>query len=117
MNYIEKFGLPLSVTQHINSQLIFNDIHIDKPTITSNIEFNSYVIHCLKSYKLSQSLVVNYMLEVFCEEFHRWEYIEFSRLDKYIKQILKETFMTKRIYKDRPNSHVNKCLVNLVINE
>ena len=71
INYIEKFGLPPNVAQHIDSQLILNDIHIDDPTIASNIEFNSYVFHYLESYQLSQSLVVNYMLEVFCEEFHR----------------------------------------------
>ena len=85
MNYIEKFGSPLSIVPHINSRLILNDIHIDDFTIASDIKLNSYVLHCLESYQLSQSLVVDYMLEVFCEKFHGWGYIEFSKLDKYIR--------------------------------
>ena len=117
MNYIEKFGLPPSVAPHIDSRLIFNDIHIDDPTIASDIELNSYVLHCLKSYQLSQSLVVDYILEVFCEEFHGWGYIEFSKLDRNIRQVLKETFMAKGIYMGRPSGHVNQRLANLVIDE
>ena len=117
MNYIEKFGLPPSVAPHINSRLILNDIHINDPTIASDIELNSYVLHCLESYQLSQSLVVDYMLEVFCEEFYGWGYTEFSRLDKYIRRVLKETFMTKRIYIGRPGGHINQCLANLIIDE
>lgn len=50
INYIEKFGLPPSVTQYINSRPIFNNIHIDDPTIASDIKLNSYVLHCLESY-------------------------------------------------------------------
>ena len=101
MNYIKKFGLPPSVTQHIDSQLILNEIHIDNPIIALDIKLNSYVFHCLKNYQLSQSLVVDSMLEVFCGEFYRWGYTKFSRLDKYIKQVLKEIFM------GRPGGHVN----------
>ena len=117
MNCIVKFGLPPSVAQHIDSRLILNDAHIDDPTIASDIEFNSYVFQCLESYQLSQSLVVNYILEVLREEFYGWGYTEFRRLDKYIRQILKETLMTKGIYMGRPGGHVNQCLANLVINE
>ena len=117
MNCIEKFGLPPSVAQHIDSRFILNDVHIDDPTIASNIELNSYVLHCLESYQLSQSLVVDYMLEVFREEFYGWGYTEFSRLDKYIRQILKEILMTKGIYIGRPGGHVNQRLANLVIDE
>ena len=40
INYIEKFGLPPSVAQHIDFQLIFNDIYIDNPKITSDIKLN-----------------------------------------------------------------------------
>ena len=31
----------------------------------------------------------------------------FNRLDKYIRQIFKETLMTKSIYIGRPGGHVN----------
>ena len=70
MNYIKKFGLSLSVAPHIGSQLILNDIHIGDPIIATDIDFNLYVFHCFENYQLSQDLVVDYKLEVFCEEFH-----------------------------------------------
>ena len=117
MNYIEKFELPLSIAQYIDFQLILNDIYIDDPKIVSDIKLNSYVFHYREDYQLSQSLVVDYILEVFCEKFHGWGYIEFSMLDKYIRQVFKKTFMAKRIYMSRPSSHVNQRLANLVINE
>ncbi len=98
MNYIEKFGLPPSVAQHIDSRLILHDVHIDEPTTASDVELNSWVLNCLESYQLSPTLVVDMMLEVFREEFHGWGYTEFSRLDRYIRRILKETFMVKGIY-------------------
>ena len=44
INYIEKPGLPPSVTQHINFRLILNDIYIDKPKIASDIKLNLYVL-------------------------------------------------------------------------
>ena len=106
MNCIKKFELPPSVTQQIDSQLIFNGVHIDNPTIASDIKFNSYVFYCLESYHFSQSLVVDYMLEIFRWEFYGWGYTEFNRLDKYIGQILKEILMTKDIYISRPGGHV-----------
>ncbi len=71
MNYIKKFGLSSSIAQYIDSWLIFNDAHIDNLTIVSDIKLNSYVFYYLESYQLSQSLVIDYMLEVFCEEFYR----------------------------------------------
>lgn len=71
INYIEKFGLLLSVAQQINSRLILIDIYIDNPRITSDIKFNSYILYCLENYQLSQNLVVNYILEVFYKEFYR----------------------------------------------
>ena len=107
LNYIAKFGLLASVAQYINSCFIFNDIHIDDPTIASDVELNSWVLNCFESYQLSQSLVVNYMLEVFRKEFHRWGYMEFSRLDQNIQRILRETFMAKGIYMGRPSGHIN----------
>ena len=37
MNYIEKFRLPPSVAPYIDFRLILDDIHIDDPTIASDI--------------------------------------------------------------------------------
>ena len=117
LSYIAKFGLPASVAQHIDFCFILNDVHIDNLTIVSNVKLNSWVLNCLESYQLSQSLVVDYMLEVFREEFHGWGYTEFSRLDQNIRRILKETLMAKGIYMGRPSGHVNQRLANLVIDE
>lgn len=39
--YITKFGLPSSIAQCINSCQIFDNIHIDDPTIDSDIELSS----------------------------------------------------------------------------
>ena len=50
MNYKKKFGLSLSITQYINSWLIFNNVYIDNPTIALDIELNLYVFYYLKSY-------------------------------------------------------------------
>lgn len=41
LNYIEKFGLPVNVAQHINYHFILNDIHIKNSTIASNVKLNS----------------------------------------------------------------------------
>ena len=117
LNCISKFGLPTSVAQHIDSRLILHDVHIDDPTIASDVELNSWVLNCLESYQLSPSLVVDLMLEVFREEFHGWGYTEFSRLDKYLRRVFKEIFMIKEIYIGRPGGHVNQRLANLVIDE
>ena len=117
LNYISKFGIPANVAQHIDSCSILHDGHIDDPITASDAELNSWVLNCLKSYQLSLNLVVNMMLEVFREEFHGRGYTEFSRLDQYIRQILKETFMAKRIYMGKPSGHINQRLANLVINE
>ena len=117
MNYIKKFRLPPSVAPYIDFWLILNDININDPTIASNIKLNLYVFHYLESYQLSQSLVIDYMPEVFCEEFYGWGYTVFSRLDKYIRRVFKETFTTKKIYMGRPGGHVNQHLTNLVINQ
>ena len=57
------------------------------------------------------------MIEIFREEFHGWGYTQFSRLDQNIRQVLKETFMTKGIYMGRSSSHINQRLANLVIDE
>ena len=117
LNYISKFGLPASVAQHIDSRLIFHDIHINNPIIALDVELNSWILNYLESYQLSSSLVIDLMLEVFCKKFHRWGYIEFSKLDWNIRRVLKETFIAKRIYIDRPSGHINQCLVNLIIDE
>ena len=55
--------------------------------------------------------------EVFYEEFQEWSYMEFSKVDQYIREALKETFMAKKIYIGRPSGHVNHRLANLVINK
>ena len=81
LSYIKKFGLPASITQQINSYLIFNNVYINNLTITSDIKLNSWVFNYLESYQLDLSLVVHIMLEVFRDEFHGWGYIEFSKLD------------------------------------
>ena len=117
LNYISKFGLPANVAHHIDSRLILHDVHIDDPTIASDVELNSRVLNCLESYQLSPSLVVDLMLEVFREEFQGWGYMEFSKLDRHIRGALKETFMAKGIYMGRPSDHVNQRLANLVIDE
>ena len=117
MNCIKKLGLPLNVAQQINSRLMLNGAYINDPIIASNIEYNFYVLHRLESYQFSQILVMNYMLEILCEEFYRCGYTELSRLDKYIRQVLKEILMTKNIYKGRPGDHINQRLANFVIDE
>ena len=117
VTYISKFGLPSSVAQHINSRLILNDIHIDDLATALDIELNSWVFNCLESYQISPGLVIYMMLEVFCKEFYGWRYTEFSRLDRHIRETLKETFMAKEIYMGTPNGHVNQRLANLVIDE
>lgn len=43
LTYISKFGLFLSVIQHINSCLILNNNHIEDLTIASDIKLNSWV--------------------------------------------------------------------------
>ena len=105
--YILKFGLPLSVAQHIDSCLILNDIHIDNPTTASDIKLNSWVLNCLESYQFRPSLVADMMLEVFCNKFYRWGYTEFSKLDRHIRGLLRDTFMAKGIYIGKPSGHVN----------
>ncbi len=57
------------------------------------------------------------MLEAFCAKFYEWQYTEFSKLDKYIRQVFKEIFMIKRIYMDKPSGHIYQYLANLVTNE
>ena len=81
LNYISKFGLPVNIAHHIDSRLIFYNIHIDNPIIASDLELNLWVFNCLESYQLSPSLVVDLILEVFCKKFQQWGYTEFSKLD------------------------------------
>ena len=118
LNYILKFGLFANVTQYINLRLILYNVYIDNSTITSDIKVNLWVFNCLESYQLSPSLIINLILEIFCEKFHKWRYIKFSRLDYNIKPVLKKTFMVKKICKSRPSDYINQCLLtNFVINE
>ncbi len=117
LSYIEKFGLPVGVAQHINSRLIFNDVYIDNPTTASDVELNSWVLNCLESYQLDPSLVVHMMLEIFREEFHGWGYTEFSKLDRHIRRALKKTLMAKGIYLDKPSGSIKQRLANLIIDD
>lgn len=71
LTYISKFGLPSSVIQYINFDLIFNKIHINNFTIVSDIKLNLWVLNWLESYQLSTSLVMHIILEVFCDKFYR----------------------------------------------
>ena len=41
LNYISKFGLPISITHYIDSRFIFYDIYINNFIIISNIKLNS----------------------------------------------------------------------------
>ena len=81
LTYLSKFGLSLSVAQHINSRLILNDIHIDDSATASDIKLNLWVRNYLEGYQLSPRLVIHMILEVFCEMFYELENTEFSRLD------------------------------------
>ena len=69
LNYISKFRLTANVAYHIDSWLIFYDVYIENLIIASDVKLNSWVLNCLESYQLSPSLVIDLMLEVFCEEF------------------------------------------------
>ena len=117
LSYLAKFGLFPNVTQHIDTCLIFHNVHIDDPTTTSDIEFNLWILMCLKNYQFSQTLVIHRMLKVFRNEFHRWGYTEFNRLDRHIRSGLKETFMARRIYISIANGHVNQRLANLITDD
>ncbi len=81
LSYLAKFGLPLSVTQHIDTRLIFHDVDIDDPTRASDIELNLWVLNYFESYQFSPNLVIHRMLKVFCDEFYGWGYTEFNKLD------------------------------------
>ena len=70
LSYLAKFGLLPIVVQHIDTRLIFHDIHIDDPTTASDIEPNLWVLIYLENYQFSQTLVIHRMLKVFCNEFH-----------------------------------------------
>ncbi len=107
LSYLAKFRLPPSIAQHIDTCLIFHDIHINDPTTASDIKLNLWVFICPESYQVSQTLVIHRMLKVFCNEFHGWGYTEFSGLDRHIRGALKETFMAKEIYIGTANDYVN----------
>lgn len=70
LNCISKFGLSTSITQYIDLHLIFHDIYIANLIIALDIKLNLWVLNCLESYQLSLSLIVNLILELFCEEFY-----------------------------------------------
>lgn len=62
-------------------------------------------------------MVIYRILEVFHDEFYRWRYMEFSKLDQHIRKAFKKTFMTKEIYIGTSNSYINQRLANIIINE
>lgn len=117
MNYIEKFGLPIGLAQYINSCFIFHDIYINDLIRTSDIELNLWVSNCFKSYQLRPTLVIYKILDVFCDEFHRWGNTKFSKLNQDIRSIFKETFMAKKNYMDTSSGYINQRLANLIINK
>lgn len=44
-------------------------------------------------------------------------YIEFCKLDNYINEVFKKTFIAKEIYMSKLSDYINKRLANLVINK
>lgn len=117
LSYLAKVGLPPSIAQHINTRLIFHDVHIDYLTTASNIELHSWVLMCLETYQFSKTLVLHRMQKLFRDKFHRWRYMKFSKLDQLCRGALKETFMPKTIYMNTGNNHVNQRLTNLISDE
>lgn len=81
LNYIAKFGLPASITQHINLCLIFYNVYINNFTLAINLKLNLWIFNCFKCYQLRLTLVVHMILEVFQDEFQKWRYIKFSKRD------------------------------------
>lgn len=65
LSYIKKLELPADVAYYIDSHIILNDIYIDDTTTASDIELNSRVLGCLKSYLLDSNMVLHMILEVF----------------------------------------------------
>ena len=65
LSYLAKFGLHFSIAQHINIYLIFHDVHINDFITTSDIELNSWVFNCLKSYQLRLTLFIQRMVDIF----------------------------------------------------
>lgn len=57
------------------------------------------------------------MLKILQDEFHGWGYIKFSKLDQYIRNDFKETFMAKEIYLSILNGHMNQWFANFVMDE
>lgn len=47
------------------------------------------------------------MLKFFYNEFYEWGYIKFNRLNRYIRNIFKETFIAKKIYMGIVNNYIN----------
>lgn len=81
------------------------------------IKLNLEVFNCFESYQLNSSLIIDIILEAFCNEFDEWWYIKFSKLDKHIKQGPKKALRAKKIYKNKFGSYVNQCLDNLITNK
>lgn len=50
LNYIAKFKLSSNIILYIDYRLILNNFHIDDLTTTSDINLNTWVLNCLKSY-------------------------------------------------------------------
>lgn len=116
INCIIKFGLPPSINPHITSQLILHDAHINDPIVTLDIELNFSVLYYQETYQFSKDLIIYYMLNNIYEEFYKWRYTGFGRLNWYIRQVLKKIFITKRIYIDWLIRYVYLHFANLIIN-
>lgn len=57
------------------------------------------------------------MLEVLYDEFHGCEYIKFSKIDQYIRKILKKHFINKKICINIIYTNKNQHLANFIIDE
>ena len=114
---ISKFGLLLSIAQHINTSLIFHYVHINDSRSALDIELYSWVFIYLKIYQFSQTLMIHKMLKVFHNEFHGWGYIKFRKMDWHIKNAFMEMFIAKKIYIDIANIHINQRLAKFITNE
>lgn len=57
------------------------------------------------------------MLKTFTKEFYESRYINFSRLNKFIRQVFNKLFRIKNIYMDRFSGNINSFLASFVINQ
>lgn len=109
-------GLFANVAQHIDFCPIFHGSYIYDPVIW--LKKNLFMCFYLLDKASTQCTFVIYqILDIFYDKFYGYRYIEFSKLNEYIRKALKKKFMTIVIYVDIYNSCMDNCLVNLGINK